>query len=150
MLESMNQFKNINEIVFGMFLLAAAWQDGKTKSISMWLFGAAGAAGLALSLLQGAFGMERILSCLPGGGLLLLSRVTDEAVGVGDGFFFVISGLFLNTLMNLELLVYGIFLNGAVCGVIYLYNRMRGRDVRKKAIPFLPVLVPVWIGLVML
>lgn len=150
MLESMNQFKSINEVVFGIFLFTAAWQDGKTKSINMWLFGAAGAAGLALSLLQGTFGMDRMFSCLPGGGLLLLSRFTDEAIGAGDGFFFIVSGLFLNALMNLELMIYGIFLNGAVCAAIYLYNRMRGRDVRKKTIPFLPFLVPVWIGLVML
>lgn len=148
--ETMNQFKSVNEVVFGMFLFAAAWQDGKTKSVSVWLFGAAGAAGLVLSLLQGAFGLDRLFSCLPGGGLLLLSRFTDESIGAGDGFFFVVSGLFLNALMNLELLVYGMFLNGAVCAAIYFYNRMRGRDVRKKTIPFLPFLVPIWIGLVAL
>ena len=148
--ETMNQFKSVNEVVFGMFLFAAAWQDGKTKSVGVWLFGAAGAAGLVLSLLQGTFGLDRLFSCLPGGGLLLLSRFTDESIGAGDGFFFVVSGLFLNALMNLELLVYGISLNGAVCAAIYFYNRMRGRDVRKKTIPFLPFLVPIWIGLVVL
>lgn len=150
MLESISQFKNISEVVFSMFLFAAAWQDGKTKSVSLWLLGAAGMAGLSLSLLHGTLGPARLLSCLPGGGLLLLSRFTNESVGMGDGLFFVVSGLFLNVFMNLELLIYGIFLNGAVCGAIYFYNRMAGRDVRKKTIPFLPFLVPVWIGMVML
>ncbi|MEY8356543.1 prepilin peptidase [Lachnospiraceae bacterium 54-53] len=142
--------ENINRIVFGMFLLTGAWQDGREKSISVWLLVSAGFAGAALSLLRGTFGADRILSCLPGCGLLLLSRFTDEAIGSGDGWFFLVSGLFLNALMNFKLLVYGTFLNGLICCGIYLFSRMRGNDVKKKSIPFLPSLVPVWIGLVML
>lgn len=143
-------FENINRIVFGVFLLTAAWQDGREKSISVWLFVTAGIAGAFLSILQGRFGMERLLSCLIGVMLLFISRLTDEAIGAGDGCFFVVSGLFLNTILNLKLLIYGTFFNGLICSGIYFYCRVRGKDIKKKSIPFLPVLVPVWIGLVML
>lgn len=142
--------ESINKIIFGVFLLAAAWEDGREKAVSVWLFQAAGIAGLILALLQGDVGRERLLSCMIGVGLLLLSRLTGEAMGMGDGWFFVVSGLYLSALLNLKLLIFGIFLNGIVCGVIYLWGCLRGRDYKKKTVPFLPFLVPVWIGLVML
>ncbi len=142
--------ESINNIIFGVFLLAAAWEDGREKAVSVWLFQAAGMAGLILALLQGDIGRERLLSCMIGAGLLLLSRLTGESIGMGDGCFFVISGLFLRAGMNLKLLICGIFLNGIVCGGIYLWGWLRGQDYKKKTVPFLPFLVPVWIGLVML
>ncbi|MDR1549661.1 MAG: pilus assembly protein CpaA [Hungatella sp.] len=142
--------ESINKISFGVFLLASAWEDGREKAVSVWLFKAAGIAGVILAFLQGDIGAERLLSCMVGVGLLFLSRLTDEAIGMGDGWFFVVSGLFLRALLNLKLLIYGIFLNGIVCGGIYLFGWLRGRDVKKQSIPFLPFLVPVWIGLVML
>lgn len=142
--------ESVNKIIFGVFLLAAAWEDGREKAVSVWLFQAAGMAGLILALLQGDIGRERLLSCMIGAGLLLLSRLTGESIGMGDGCFFVISGLFLRAGMNLKLLICGIFLNGIVCGGIYLWGWLHGQDFKKKTIPFLPFLVPVWIGLVIL
>jgi leader peptidase (prepilin peptidase)/N-methyltransferase len=142
--------ESINKILFGVFLLAAAWEDGREKAVSVWLFQAAGIAGAILAFLQGDIGVERLLSCMVGVGLLLLSRLTGEAIGMGDGWFFVVSGLFLRARLNLKLLFYGIFVNGIICGGIYLWGRLRGRDVKKKPVPFLPFLVPVWIGLVIL
>ncbi|WP_349945301.1 prepilin peptidase [Lacrimispora sp. BS-2] len=142
--------ESINKILFGVFLLAAAWEDGREKAVSVWLFKTAGIAGVILTFLRGDIGAERLLSCMVGVGLLLLSRLTGEAIGMGDGWFFVVSGLFLRVLLNLKLLIYGIFLNGIVCGGICLLAWLRGRDVKKQSVPFLPFLVPVWIGLVML
>ena len=141
---------SINKMIFGVFLLGAAWEDGREKAVSVWLFTAAGIAGLILALLQGDVGGERLLSCMVGVGLLLISRLTGEAIGMGDGWFFVVSGLYLRAHLNLKLLIYGILLNGIVCGGIYLWGLLHGQDYKKKTIPFLPILIPVWIGLVIL
>lgn len=81
--------ESVNKIIFGVFLLAAAWEDGREKAVSVWLFQAAGMAGLILALLQGDIGRERLSSCMIGAGLLLLSRLTGEAIGIGDGWFFL-------------------------------------------------------------
>lgn len=142
--------ESISKILFSIFLLAAAWEDGREKAVSVWLFKSAGAAGVVLALLRKDMGAEMLLSCMVGGGLLLLSRLTGEAIGTGDGCFFIVSGFFLSALLNLKLLIYGTFLNGIVCGGIYIWGLLKGRDVKKKSVPFLPFLVPVWIGLVML
>ncbi len=143
-------FESINRIVFSIFLLLAAWQDRREKHISIWLLAAAGLAGIFLSFLRADFGTERLLSSLAGVGLLILSRLTDEAIGSGDGWFFTVSGLYLTPVLNLKLLIYGTFLSGLICGGIYFYSRLKGKDVRRKPVAFLPFLVPVWIGLVIL
>ncbi|WP_394524413.1 prepilin peptidase [Lacrimispora sp. JR3] len=142
--------EGINKMIFGMFLFLAALQDGKSKTIHVWLLVAAALAGGILCFISGSFSYDRILSCFIGILIVFLSRMTHGAIGAGDGWFFTVSGLFLSSLMNLSLLVYGVFLSGFFCGGIYFCCRIRGTDVRKVSVPFLPFLVPVWIGLVIL
>lgn len=140
--------EQLNFIVFGMFLLAAAWEDGRKKSISIWLLLSGGTAGLALSLLQ-RDNCFKFTGCLVGLALLTLSKLSKESVGTGDGCFFIISGLFLPAQSNLILFFYGLSLNGIFCGLFFLLNRVKGIDVGKERIPFIPFLVPVWLIMVM-
>lgn len=138
----------INCIVFGMFLLAAAWEDGCRKSISIKLLISAGAAGIVLCFFQREDLTGRLTGCLVGLALLGVSRLTGESVGTGDGCFFIISGLFFPALFNLKLLVYGLSLCGIFCGTFFLIKRVNGVDVGKEKIPFIPFLVPVWLIMV--
>lgn len=142
--------EGVNKIIFGIFLFLAGFQDWKSKTIHAGLLAAAATAGGILCFINGQYSYDRILSCLIGILILFLSRMTDGAIGAGDGWFFTVSGLFLNSFMNLSLLVYGVFFSGFICGGIYCYCRIKGKDVRKVSVPFLPFLVPVWIGLVLL
>ena len=141
--------KQINCIIFGMFLLVAAWEDGRRKSVSIWLLLSAGAAGIILCFLQRENFANRFTGCLVGIALLVISGLTKESVGTGDGCFFIISGLFLPALSNLILLLYGLSLSGIFCGLFFLLNRVKGINVGKERIPFIPFLVPVWLVMVM-
>lgn len=141
--------ETINPMAFGVFLLAAAWQDGRERSVSIWIFLIGAMAGAFLAFLGGRLGAERILSCSVGGGLLLLSRLTKGAIGPGDGLFFAVSGLFLSPSANISLLILGVCLNGVFCALYFLYGLARGENMRKKAVPFLPFLVPVWLGMLL-
>ncbi len=140
----------IDKIVFTIFLVISAIQDGRTKTISIWLFIAAGAAGLILTLYTGQGLSNGLLSCLIGIVIVGISRFTDGAIGEGDGWFFVVSGLFLDFFTNLRLLVTSVFLSGIVCGGIYIYFLLKGKDMKKASVPFLPFLIPAWISLVIL
>lgn len=117
--------------VFLMFLLAAAWQDFGTKQVStelLWLSGTAALVCQSLSVLCLAFMKEAgaeeavlpfflnawgpyLAGVLPGAALLVLSRL-GCGIGVGDGVFFLVSGLLLGLRHNL------LFLCGTVlcCG----------------------------------
>jgi leader peptidase (prepilin peptidase)/N-methyltransferase len=141
---------SIDKIVFTIFLVISAIQDGRTKTISIWLFIAAGAAGLILTLYTGQGLSNRLLGCLIGIAIVGISRFTDGAIGEGDGWFFAVSGLFLDFFTNLRLLVTSVFLSGIVCGGIYIYFLLKGKDMKKASVPFLPFLIPAWISLVIL
>jgi leader peptidase (prepilin peptidase)/N-methyltransferase len=140
--------EQLNCIIFGMFLLAAAWEDGRKKSISIWLLLIGGVAGIVLSLLQREDSFK-FTGCLVGFALLAVSKLTKNSVGTGDGCFFIISGLFLPALSNLILFFYGISLSGIFCGLFFLLNRVKGINVGKERIPFIPFLVPVWLIMVL-
>ncbi len=140
----------IDKIVFTIFLFISAFQDGKTKTISVWLLIAAGVAGVILTFFTGQEVSDRFLGSLIGIVMVVISRFTDGALGEGDGWFFAVSGPFLGFFMNLRLLVYSVFLSGFLCGGIYLYFLVKGKDIKKASVPFLPFLIPAWIFLVIL
>lgn len=140
--------KNMYYILFGLFLFTAACEDLKEKKVSVWIFAGAGLCGILLHFMEGSFGWQQLLGCLVGAVVLLISFLTSGQIGSGDGWFFIVSGLYLNGLLNLKLLVYGVFLNGIVCTGIYFISLKKGGNAGKKTIPFLPLLIPVWLCMV--
>lgn len=143
-------FEKINQLMFGLFLLIAAWQDGKEKKINIALFLTAGVAGGILSLLHGQWGIDRLLSSLTGVGLLMFGRLSREAIGYGDGLFFIVSGLFLPLNENLQMLIFGLMICGLASGGIIFIGFIKGRNMRGKTLPFIPFLIPAWIGMAVL
>lgn len=139
---------NVKNIIFGLFLLGAACQDLKEKTISVRLFMGFGLAGLCLWAIEGGTLASQLLSFLPGAGVMLLSLITRGEVGAGDGCFFFVSGFYLPLITNLKLLIYGLLFSGLYCAVIYIAGFLKGRNKGKSTVPFIPFLVPVWLGLV--
>ena len=86
-----------------------------------------------------------------GGGifLLILGQITDGGIGEGDGWFFIVTGFFLEPTENFML-----FLSGLIFCSVYSLAYMAasfigGVCVRQKRLPFLPFLLPVglWLAL---
>lgn len=133
--------------VFLAFLAAAAWQDLRRQSISVWLYIVFGAGGI---LLEKGFHPEMAGSAGVGILLLALGKLCRGAVGDGDGLFFVVSGLYLSAVDNIMLFMWGLML----CSIYSLFLIARcflvHTGVRGKTVPFLPFLLPVWIWMVFL
>ena len=67
--------------LFFLFLGIAAWQDLRTRSISLEVLTAGAAAGMAVCVLEGR-GLEEIVpAMIPGIALLLINRVADGIIG---------------------------------------------------------------------
>lgn len=138
--------------VFSIFLLAAAWQDLKSRRIQIWLYICFGAIGLCVSLFPwigqgnaspGSF-VWAASAVIPGLLLLLISRVSRGGVGMGDGWFFVAAAFYLGLWKTLALLFYGLFFC-SICSLgMITWGMVRGIGVRKRKLPFLPFLVPAW------
>ena len=152
---------------FLMTLSMGAWQDMQNRRIKLSLFVISGTAGAVLrcmyivmdaAIAYGGFGYrmafelaavqikDTVMAMAVGGGLLLLSRITDEAVGKGDGWFFLISGIYLGAVKNLVLLAGGLGLCFLLSMVLLFYGIIQGTDRGKLRIPFLPFLIPAGIG----
>ena len=138
------------EGIFALFLLTAALQDIRRRSIDLWVLLLFAFLGILFCFLDGEDGLKRILGCLTGGGLIFVSRAAKDGIGRGDGFFFVVSGFYLGAVKNLELLFYGLITAAALGGILILTSKKGERNLRNTAFPFIPFLVPVWIGMMIL
>lgn len=129
------------EIVLKILLLTGlfyiAWFDYKTKLIETeWLvlFGVLGLAGV---LLQGDMDLLRqsCLGMLVGGAVLLFAWISKESVGFGDGWLFVVTGIFLGLPENFVLL-FGSMVLAGIFAIGCLAMKKKGRNDRVALAPF--------------
>lgn len=136
--------------LFFLFLGIAAWQDLRTRSISLEVLTAGAAAGMAVCVLEGR-GLEEIVpAMIPGIALLLINRFADGIIGEGDGLFFLVAGFFLEWKEIVLLLISGQFFCG-IFGLAMAVSVMTigggkigggNGNLRKMRLPFLPFLLP--------
>ena len=130
--------------LFLLFLGIAAWQDLRTRSISLEVLTAGAAAGMAVCVLEGR-GLEEIVPAIPGIALLLINRFAGGIIGEGDGLFFLVAVFFLEWKEIVLLLISGQFFCG-IFGLAMAVSVMtiggRNGNLRKMRLPFLPFLLP--------
>ena len=83
-----------------------------------------------------------LLPLLPGLLALLISRLSREALGLGDGLFLLIAGLYLQMRSMLLLLLSGILVGFLVSAVLLIYGRTHGRSMRNVCFPWIPCTLP--------
>ena len=139
------------KLAFLIFLMAAAFWDLIKKEIPLWIY-VAGAVMAVMTRRLEWVTVDGMLSIGIGGGLFLLALISRERIGKGDGVFFLVSGMFLESRMNAALFFYGLMLCSVYCLWMEAYGhigrRNRYRELRKTTVPFLPFLVPVGIWLI--
>ncbi|RGY97354.1 prepilin peptidase [Clostridium sp. AM58-1XD] len=144
--------KIVEQLVFISFLCITSWQDIKSRSVAVWVYGLFGSMAWFLNLCRlrradwAAVGCG-IMICLI---LLALNRLTEGAVGEGDGYFFIVTGMFLGFWRNIALLFGGVIFCGFCCMGMMMWGIWKHISMRKKSVPFLPFLMPVGIWLVIL
>ena len=118
-----------------LFLAYLSFQDIKTKLVSaraIWISGMA--ALLYLFLGQSGDAKEWTIRVIPGMVLLLVSWMTKESLGYGDGAAVIVLGLWCGTFFCVLILCLGIILSG----IYALYCMAAGRT---SPLPFLPFLL---------
>jgi len=131
-----------------MFLILAVWQDWKWKSISARFLLAAGIMGIGFCMVQKRDILQTAGSVGVGITLLVLNKWTEGGIGEGDGWFFVVSGLFLDWQDNMQLFLSGLLL---CFGVSLFIIILRGVRQRRKGVtlPFLPFLLPMGVEMIL-
>lgn len=128
------------EILLFLFLAVCSVFDGLRKQIPLvvvWL-GMLTAICLRINGIMGEEGVtEALLSLIPGMGFLLLSFLTREKVGYGDGWVLLMIGLFSGFSQCFLILLIGLLLESMVAIVLLLLKKVK----RDKEIPFSPFLL---------
>ncbi len=118
-----------------LFLAILASEDIRERKISFCKLIFFAVPVIPYHVLAGSFGLKEIAGCLiPGGVLLLLSWMTGESIGYGDGMAVLVLGLWTGGRFTFYALAAGIMLSGFYAAVSVIRKR---RDV----IPFMPFLL---------
>lgn len=155
--------ERMSRMSFFFYIVATAWQDGRKKAVSGWLLLFFFVHFLTSQICRLVFDvdMEKRLTaiwyqgmcadpsllplwagCLIGVVLLIVSKVTEGALGEGDGLFFFIAGIYLGFWKNLFLLCSSLFFC-SIAGLVYMVlGRLKGKDYRKRKLPLLVFALP--------
>jgi len=110
--------------------------DIKKKQISMTMLIPFGVTVLFWQLFQGTGIVELLTGLVPGAACLLLSYVTKESIGRGDGLVLCVLGLLCGSKATLVVFGMALFF-AAVWSMVLLVLKRAGR---KTELPFLPCL----------
>jgi len=122
-------------LLIGLFYIA--WFDYRTKLIeAKWLW-IIGVFGVVLLLLHSGIAIvgQVFAGTLPGWILLMLAWVSGESVGFGDGWLFVVTGIFLGWKKNAVLLL-GSLIFAGVFAIVCLVLKKKEKNDRIALAPF--------------
>lgn len=123
------------EIILLVMLGLYAIEDIRKRSISILFLPLFGLAGAGMHLFQRDIGIVSILlGVVVGAGMIGISFLTRESIGLGDGFLFLVTGVFLGGAANMELLLFSLL----YAAVFSLGALIVGKKKRKQEIPFIP------------
>jgi len=155
-----------------LFLMSAAIFDWKTREIPVWIYILGGTEAVlwrinSVTAFSEGWKIEKWIIILHGntdglsfleiaGGafigviLLILSKMTEGAVGPGDGMLFFITGIYLGFWKNVMLL-WGSLLLCSCWGIgLLAVRQIKWTAGKRTEIPFLPFVLPVGIWILML
>ena len=126
----------MKEIVLAVWLGIAGVVDWKYKVIPLWLSIPGGIIGIGFCVIESRSMENIVVSCLFGMAALLISKLTNEVIGYGDGIVFLIMGLFLSWDRLTFIGILAFIIAGMVALVLLVVFRKNGRC----RMPFLPFL----------
>ena len=119
-------------------LAVSAYRDWREKQIYLYLPIGALILGLIWHLVCRERALEdMLLGAVVGLVMIIIGKVTGEAIGIGDGMMLVVSGIFLGFWGNMCLLITALLLVGCVALFLIVIGK-KGKDYR---LPFLPFLL---------
>lgn len=129
----------IKIVVLGVFLLIEGIRDLQKHKVSMITVMIAGILGVIFQfgIIQ-ENGLKIIGGILIGIVLLSLAKITREKIGYGDGWIFVVTGIYLGFHSNMYLLLLSLFLASLVSICLLVFKKVN----KKTELPFVSFVLP--------
>ena len=107
--------------------------DIKRKKIPVYMLIILAAAGIISNFTVGEFDIEkRIIAMLPGMILLIVSMITKQQIGYGDGMIILIMGLYID-IDDILSIVLSSFLLSSIAALILMTVFKKKKNVQKSA-----------------
>ena len=121
--------------------------DMRHRTINVWPNVLAGAYGVWIQVLQSSGELTDLLwGFVPGVLLLLVSYMTKDAVGKGDGLIFLMTGCWLDGSENFRMFSGTLILSGVFAGILLMTKKVR----RKTELPMTPFILSSYLGMILL
>ena len=129
------------------FFFLTALHDLKKKTVPLYIFLLAGAAGYILRMIDifrgtAPQGLELLLPFLPGIFVYLFYRILRGPIGAGDVLFTLVEGFYLTLPELLLLNAIGLMTAFLVSILIMVRCHFRRSSLRSRSIAFIPCLLP--------
>jgi len=111
--------------------------DLRNRHVPVLFFVLGTVMGAAICVLNRREILSVTAAAIPGILLILLSFCSEGGIGIGDGHFFLMTGLFLEWKAVLILAAVSFLLAATVSLGVILSGFWNGRRVRKRGLPFL-------------
>ena len=139
----------IGRIILLMGLFYLAWTDFQTKRIKGTALFVLAGIGLIIKIFsffcqkeqsffeicKTEFLINLPMAMLVGGALFLVAKLTREQVGIGDALVFFVTGIFLDFVQNLTLLI-GTFWLVGIISLVWFARKEKGKDDSVAMMPF--------------
>lgn len=129
----------IKIVILGVFLLIEGIRDLQKHKVSMITVMIAGILGVIFQfVIIQENGLKIIGGILIGIVLLSLAKITREKIGYGDGWIFVVTGIYLGFHSNMYLLLLSLFLASLVSICLLVFKKVN----KKTELPFVSFVLP--------
>ena len=134
----------MKNIIFLVFYIIFLYNDIKKKYISRNLLLLYFVIGIVVNIINYKtitldsvidFGYSVIFGIM----ILVISIISGESIGKGDGIYFIINSLYISFKYNLMLFLVGIITAFIISIILVVINN---RNIYKKSLPFFPFLMP--------
>ncbi|MDD6617393.1 MAG: prepilin peptidase [Lachnospiraceae bacterium] len=124
------------------FLGINSWIDIQKKQISLVSVGFFMAVGILYECVVQNKNPDVFWGLLPGAVLLGVSKLSREALGMGDALLMLVLGIYLGLEAALDVLLLALFLAAVWAGILIVV----GKKGRNYAFPFVPFLLIGYVG----
>lgn len=130
------------EICVMIFLMINTWTDIRKREICLPAFGLFFAGGILWRIVLGTLYPEGLIAMGIGGAAAVISVLSREAVGTGDGLLLLAMGAVLDAGKLIGILCMALFLCGIYAGLqLCIFKKARDTEI-----PFAPFLLAGYMG----
>ena len=132
----------MKRVCLSVFLLMQGLLDARTGYVSVPLLLVQAFVGIGMKCSGELWGQIWVERFLPGIVLLVFSAVSRERIGQGDGWLFLVLGIYLTALQQVILLLYALFLASMWIIPAFLMRRVE----KESGLPFVPFVLAAYVG----